>query len=539
MDGLRRNEDRFDVLETTNPHEGIEYIEAEAIDCVVSAYELPDMDGIEFLDTVRETYPELPFVLFAGDGSAATARNAFLAGATDYLQKEALRDTSTSLSDRIMDAIDRGDRTGRRSQRSHERDHRTALFDNSPDPIIEIEFDGETPIITDVNAAFEETFGFDTADTVGQPVREVVVPEAEGAEHERLKRQVFERNSVETDVRRETTRGIREFHLRVMPIDIGDVSDGAYAWYTDITERTERERVLGELHDVTRKFARASSSEEIATLAVEAGRDILKLPYTHFYKLTDNGQKLTPMAATPEMDDRFGDLPSFDRGDGLLWKARAAGTIQRYDDVQAEDDLASNLPIRGAIIAPVGDFGVLGSASPVPAEFNAFDRELASILITQMEAALEAVQRRESLRVHEQELERQNERLDEFASVVAHDLRNPLNVATGRVELVQAESDSDHLDVIDRALDRMDALIDQTLTLAQSGQVIGETESVDLSTLSEQCWRNVETTDATLRTENAPVIDADPERLQHLFENLYRNAIEHGSDDVTVRVMRL
>jgi PAS domain S-box-containing protein len=536
VSSLQRADDRFHVLATTNPEQGLDFLETRPIDCVVSGYELPETDGIEFLESIRGESPDLPVVLFTDQGSESVAREAFLAGATDYVGRERGADQFETLANRIASAVDGGSESPPRSGPPHKRDQRAALFDNSPDPVMELIFEDKTPIITDINAAFEETFGFGADETIGQPVHEVVVPDEERKEHERLKRQVIERNAVEEEVRRETTRGVREFHLRVIPIDISDVSRGAYAWYTDITERKERERVLGELHDVTRKFVRAASPEEVASLAVEAGRDILKLPYTHFYKLTDDGQALTPIAVSDEMTEEFGDLPSFERGEGLLWKALEAGTIQRYDDVQAEEDLASDLPIRGGIIAPVGDFGVLGSASPVPADFDAFDRDLASILITQMEAALDAVDRRQALRDNERELERQNERLAEFAGVVAHDLRNPLNVAAGRVELAQEESDGEHLDVIDQSLDRMDKLIDQTLTLAQSGQVIGETEPVALSSLLEQCWQNVKTTEATLRTDDAPVIDADPERLQHLFENLYRNAVEHGGDDVTVTV---
>jgi len=44
-----------------------------------------------------------------------------------------------------------------------------------------------------------------------------------------------------------------------------------------------------------------------------------------------------------------------------------------------------------------------------------------------------------------QELTRRNDRFEEFTSVVSHDLRNPLQVAEGRLELAQTECDSDHL----------------------------------------------------------------------------------------------
>jgi len=126
-------------------------------------------------------------------------------------------------------------------------------------------------------------------------------------------------------------------------------------------------------------------------------------------------------------------------------------------------------------------------------------------------------------------VERRNERLDEFASLVAHDLRNPLEVASGNVELVRAEHDAPRLDTAAAALDRMGTIIDQTLLLARSGHDISDIEAVDLRGLVDRCWQSVPTADATLRNDVTHAIEADPDRLRHLFENLFRNAVEHSS----------
>ena len=86
------------------------------------------------------------------------------------------------------------------------------------------------------------------------------------------------------------------------------------------------------------------------------------------------------------------------------------------------------------------------------------------------------------------------------------------------------------------AIDRSQALIDDMLTLAREGKRVGEIESVDLGAVAEDCWQTVETKRATLDVDAARVVDADPRRLRQLFENLYRNAVEHGGDDVAVCV---
>ena len=147
----------------------------------------------------------------------------------------------------------------------------------------------------------------------------------------------------------------------------------------------------------------------------------------------------------------------------------------------------------------------------------------------------------------EEALRRKNERLEEFASIVSHDLRNPLNVAQGRLELAREEHDSEHLEAVANAHGRMATLIDDLLTLARDGEGVEETERVPLRELAEVCWEGVETAAASLRIETDRTIRADRSRLRQLVENLMRNSVEHGrsrdgdavehaGEDVTVTV---
>jgi PAS domain S-box-containing protein len=139
----------------------------------------------------------------------------------------------------------------------------------------------------------------------------------------------------------------------------------------------------------------------------------------------------------------------------------------------------------------------------------------------------------------EQRLRRQNERLDEFASIVSHDLRNPLNVAQVRTELVAEDCDSEHLDAVADAHARMEGLIEDVLTLAREGGGVPDTQSVDIGKLARGAWHTVQTYGATLVTPGEALVRADPTRLQELLENLFVNAVEHGGRGVTVRVGEL
>ncbi|QZP39185.1 hybrid sensor histidine kinase/response regulator [Halobaculum magnesiiphilum] len=138
-----------------------------------------------------------------------------------------------------------------------------------------------------------------------------------------------------------------------------------------------------------------------------------------------------------------------------------------------------------------------------------------------------------------EEVKRANERLEEFTSIVSHDLRNPLNVASGHLELAREDCESPHLETIERAHGRMETLIVDLLTLAREGEDVTEREPVNIAAVVAECWENVETAEASLTLESERTIVADEPRLKQLFENLIRNAVEHGGSAVAVTVGEL
>lgn len=139
----------------------------------------------------------------------------------------------------------------------------------------------------------------------------------------------------------------------------------------------------------------------------------------------------------------------------------------------------------------------------------------------------------------EQALQEDVERLDQFASLVSHDLRNPLTVAKGSYELFSESGDPDDLSGMGDALDRIEAIATDMLALARHGSLGGDCESVSLGAVARLAWESIDTREATLVIDADGTVEANPSQLRTLFENLFKNAVGHGGNDVTVTVGRL
>jgi len=134
-----------------------------------------------------------------------------------------------------------------------------------------------------------------------------------------------------------------------------------------------------------------------------------------------------------------------------------------------------------------------------------------------------------------QELTRRNQRLESVARTLSHDLKTPLNVAEGRLQLAEETGELAHLETVASAHNRMQNLINELLRMARQEEF--EKTTVQLAELLTEAWAFAETGDAELRIEldERTSIRADKSQLQRIFENLFENAVEHGgAETITV-----
>jgi PAS domain S-box len=308
----------------------------------------------------------------------------------------------------------------------------------------------------------------------------------------------------------------------------------------DITDRRRRVNTLRKLHERTQTFITAPDRQAVADHAVETARTVLNHTLNTIWFYDETEKTLCPVAATDEARNLFGELPTYTGGESLSWQAFETGEVRVDNNLQTTPGRYNpDTPVESEILLPLGEHGVMNFGATEPNAFDEFDTYLAHILGDVVHAALVRADREQNLQSQREQLKHQNERLDEFVSVVSHDLQSPLQVANGRLELVQDDCDSEHLDNVARALDRMDALIEDVLTLAREGDRIGEVEPVMFANIVDDCWQTVAAPEAEIMIDDEWTIQADRSRLRQLLENLLRNAVEHGGENVSVKTGKL
>ncbi|ERG98798.1 MAG: signal transduction histidine kinase [Haloquadratum sp. J07HQX50] len=631
---LEREDDRFETEIVTSASDGLARLADSPFDCIISDYDMPAQNGIEFLKTVRKEYPGLPFILYTGKGSEEVASEAISAGVTDYLQKSPGTEQYELLTHRIINAVDYSQAqqwAQEEQQRAQEEQQRfEALFNRLSQPVVEVQYEADEPIITQVNSTFEDVFGYEATTLVGNSLDTYIIPDDRMNEAKAINQRIQADNRLKSrQVIRETANGLGKFLIQIA---VYDHRSGGFIIYTDITDRSKQTETLERNRDLLRH------TEQVADIGGwEADIETGEIRWTEgtyvihdidpdgdfepsietgveFYIPDDQAKiesalnncrthgdpyDLELRLITAEDDEKWvrtTGKPVYDSDD--IVKLRGAirditetrGERQELVELKQEyQTLVENFP--SGVVSLIdenleyvrfrGDGLERVSVSPADVEghvsHDVFPDEVADELCQQYEQAFNGIAttveqeyRGERYRVrvtpvrnekkeityvmavaqniteqseNRQRLQRQNKRLDEFVSVVSHDLRSPLSVARGNLELLRNGYDNNRIDTIDSALTRMDELIGNLLNLARADEQMEGTESVNLAELSQSCWQNVETTDATIHIDLTPTqsIKANSNRLAQLLENLMRNAIDHSgeNEDVTVTVGEL
>jgi PAS domain S-box-containing protein len=509
----------IEVVGTTDPDDALERVAAGSVDCLVTAFETSGTDGLTLIRDVRATHPDLPCLLFTDSDSGTAAAEALDVEVSAFLRKGE-SDQFARLAAHVVDAVD-DHRTA--AERDWTRRRFATLVGASPDLTAVVEPDGRFAY---VSAAAERLLGHRPSDLVDEDALAYVHPDDRERAEAWLGRLVDRSDEGHADeLRFRHVDGTWVwFELRGRTLLDDPAVDGLAVYARDVTARRRREEILRRYEAIVENMDDVVYTVD-GSLTVTSAND-RALAYAELSREEIVGQSIETLS-----DAMLGDPADVRRLRDTLEAVVAGESDGERLDLEIE------VP-RGTVFAelqvtPLRRTDVLGAADGVDADDADSPPEA---VVVSRDVTGRVAQKRE--------LERQNERLDAFASIVSHDLRSPLAVAQGNLELARGECDSDRLDAVEKAHERMTELVDGLLTVARTGTRVESPDRVDLDAVARSSWSFVAAA-ATVEIDTGLVIRADEQRLRQFLENLFRNSVEHGSTDsdddtaeagVTIRV---
>ena len=424
-------------------------------------------------------------------------------------------------------------------------------LDGIPDAVLIVDAEG---VVRAANKRVESVFGYDPEELEGREFETLLFDPAGGAAGREIHRYIVDPEprsmSASLDLRARREDGTEvpvtlslgpferdgETYLVVTLVDVREER-------AEQAELHRRTRTLEALHEATQDLLKTTDREVAAEAAVEYVEEVLGHPIAGIWLYDEDGEDLVPIVWTAAADEIVGDHPTFSADDrSISRQVFDSGEPKYVADTRAEPDLYNaDSPIRSELVLPLGRYGIINVGATEPDAFDESDLAVARIWAATVTMVFVRIERERQLRAREDDIARERDRLEEFASLVSHDLRSPLNVAAGNLDLIRErlqenQTEAPELDAVERSLERMEALVEDMLTLARQGKSVDETEAVSLRAIAEESWESVDTATAELTVVDDPVLRADRSRLRQSLENLFANAVTHGGADVRVEV---
>jgi len=384
---LQQAHEVLSVRTETAVADALDTLDEAAVDCIVSDYDMPRVDGLEFLDRVREDHPDLPFILFTGQGSEDIAAEAISRGVTDYLQKTVSGDQYAVLANRIVNAVSQY-RTERTLARTRERF--TKLVEGSSDLTLIVDREGT---ISYVSPSVEQLLGYEPSALDGTDAATLLVAD-ERAQARRSLETVADSSlppDSPTTFRVRTADGeVRVFEVKARNLTDEPAVGGIVVNARDVTAREAVERELREQVALLRTVSEVGSDRSLdapATLQrlLDAGADYLDFPVGYVTRVADDTQ--TVVAATGDHDIlRVGErTPLSETYCRFVLEDTDAVTVAHESDLR-DDPAYERFGLACYVGTPVvvdGDpYGTLCFADAAPREdaIDETDRSLVALL---------------------------------------------------------------------------------------------------------------------------------------------------------------
>lgn len=424
---------KVDTIYAKNPQKAIEDFDLledpTDIDCVVCDYDMPQMNGLEVLQKIRETNSKLPFILYTGKGSEEIASEAVTRGVTDYIQKDSGDDHYDLLSNRVINAVKRY-RAETAQQRSVEKE-----------------------ILQGIKSIFEQNKDLD-----------------------------------------EKQQSLLEFGADYLDMPSGFISHISDSYQTLLTTHE-----MGNLDDDDNR--QCPIEETYCERTVQMDEPLIISNISKTLRIPDESEH---SGIRQQAYDRWGIVSYI--GTKITVDGEVYGTICFIDENDTH-------------------------------QFDESDEIFIELLAQWLGYEL-------SNNKSKTRLKNQRDNLEEFTALVRHDLKNPLTVCLGHIDLLkEKQGDNMHVNKIEKSVKQINNLLDEFSLLSKTiGELNEENlDKITLKEVAEYVWNNCVTdseSELIIKDNEKDPLEANEGLLRQILDNLFRNAIEHNDTPVTVTVKR-
>ncbi len=391
---LEKENGDFIVDTASSVEHGMEKLKKNGYDIIVSDYDMNPKDGLDFLEKVRGSGRNLPFIMLTGKGREEVAMKALNLGADRYIQRHGDSETLYEFLSRAI--TQEYEHYNEKKERRLQETYFHNLFESSPEGIVLL--DTEDRII-EANEAFEEIFQYDRKTIKGKKINDLIVPEDKLKEANSASKDVLSGNSIMIETERKKKDGsMIDVSILGYPIEFEGEQVGVFGIYRDISERKERERKIKKLYKVLSEMERCDSEEDVYEFVLDSARDILGFESSSV--MIAEGEYLVTKNVIAE-NVEVGDKEPIDEGiRGLTYKNKRSYLIEDITEWGEADPTDVNF--RSVISIPIGDEGVFQALSYEKGYFDDFDLEMAEGLIFHTEQILEEIQSRKKIQKSEE-----------------------------------------------------------------------------------------------------------------------------------------
>jgi len=301
-----------------------------------------------------------------------------------------------------------------------------------------------------------------------------------------------------------------------------------------VFDELRRDTGLENINELANSTSGSTSKDNVTELGVEYIENSLDFPITGVWSYNPVINMLVPEAQSDRASELVGDMPMFGESNSVAWKAYKNSETRVIQDAPEKEE-TNDPTIQSEVITPIGDFGVLATASLHKENINTIDTQIASTLGSTLESAIESAEIRKQLELLENTVFR----------ALRHNIRNDLGVLEGHFEMISSDVDNEHsLEVIESNIESIKSVVENTRTLRQVIQSGDERVDMKPDTLVNEALQIVPETPDGFEI-NISTDDGDDKlfchpHLPYAVGHLIQNSVVHASDtgtgvDVSIR----